>query len=396
MVPISVLLAAMSAGMFMSASVAAVETKPHKIGDTVVTSMITSSFGYGDNVFRGSSLEESSSFISITPTVEAVRETLHGRLSFGYQGNGVAFFDSSDDSYLSNELSGGYVRKLSSISEFSVGASLEDGNTPRGTDSTEGTNGEARGSTEFTRKDFALGYRVGSEKVGPSLELGYKHADLEFDNFEIINQGRDYSLEQLSARVGYQYSVATQFFVELSKSDFDYSSAGQFLGDELDGSEQALLLGVKWKLSRLTEGEISIGTIDKELNNFQDPRSLTSWKVLLGWTPNTRDTISVEGFSRPFEQAGTGTFQEIEQLTAKWERQLSRTFSVVGGLTTGSVNFNGVARRDDFTSATVGMQYRPTRYSEWALNYEYEDKDSTLTNFVYDSNVLFLSYAVSL
>jgi hypothetical protein len=390
------LLSTVSASVLLSANALAVETKPHKVGGTEVNSMITSSLGYGDNIFRGLDNETSSGFFSIKPQVEVVRESADHRLSFDYEGDGFVFFDSSDDNYLSNRVAGDYARKLSSTSEFSIGAAFEDGSTVRGTDITEGTNGDVEGATDFTRKDFLLGYRIGSEKAGPSLELGYNYTDLEFDNFDLVNQGRDYELDTLSARLGYQYSVATKFFVDLSYSDFDYDRVAASFGGELDNSEQAILVGMQWRLSRLTTGEISVGVIDKEFDNFQDPSSLTTWNVELTWTPTARDTITVEGFSKPFEQAGAGTFQEVEQATVKWEHDLSRTISFRGGLTLGSVDFEDVSRDDDFDSVELGLFYRPTRYSEWSLNYQYEEKDSSLSQFDFETNTVFVSYAVSL
>ncbi|MBX2847016.1 MAG: outer membrane beta-barrel protein [Acidiferrobacterales bacterium] len=380
----------------VSGTANAIEPKPRNVGNMQVTTSITTSLGYGDNVFRGASNETSSSFLSAQPVVEAVNETASQKLSFGYEGDGVAFFDSSDDNYLSNALTADYLRSINSISQFSVGAGFEDGSTIRGTDITEGTNGTVDGATDFTRKDFSIGYAIGSPKTGPSIELNYNFTDLEFDNFEFINQGRDYQLDKFTARLGYQYSVATKFFIDLSNSDFDYDQAVPFLGGQLDNTEQAVMVGVQWRLSRLTSGEISIGTTDKEFDNFEDPGSLTTWNVSLDWTPTPRDTVTVEGFSRPFEQAGTGTFQDIDQATIAWERDLSKVLSLKTGLTLGSVNFENVARDDDFDKLSLGLLYKPTRYSEWSLNYEREEKDSNLSQFDFDTNTVFLSYAISL
>jgi len=301
---LSALASTVFTSIVVSEGVLAAEAKPHKVGGVDVTATFASSLGYGDNVFRGSDNETSSSFFSLQPVVQAVRETADQRLEFGYEGDGFVFFDSSDDNYLSTKFSGAYTRTLTSVSEFSAGASFEDGSTIRGIDITEGTNGDVEGATDFTRKDISLGYNIGSEKVGPSIELAYTYTDLEFDNFTEINQGRDYVLDKLSARVGYQYSVATNFFVDLSYSDFNYDDFAFNLGGELDNTEEAILVGVKWRLSRLASGEVSVGVVDKEFDDFQDPSSITSWNVELEWTPTARDTITLESFSRPFEQAG--------------------------------------------------------------------------------------------
>lgn len=382
--------------LLVFSTTSAVEPKPHKVGATEVTTLITSSFGYGDNVFRGSDNETSSSFFALRPIVEAVRETAEQRMALGYEGNGFAFFDSSDDNYFSNKLSGDYARMLTSVSEFSLGASFEDGSTIRGTDITEGSNGDLEGATDFTRKDFSLAYAVGSAKVGPSLELGYNYTDLEFDNFEQINRGRDYALDEFSARLGYQYSVATKFFLDLSYGDYDYDAQTIGFDRQLDNSERAILVGVKWKLSRLTSGEISVGSIDKEFDNFQDPSSFTSWKIQLEWTPSARDTVTVESFSRPFEQAGTGLFQDVDQSSVTWVRDLSPSFSIKGAVTLGSVDFGTVERDDDYDAIKIGLLYKSGRYSEWSLNYEREDKNSNLPRFDFETNSVFLSYSVSL
>ena len=164
----------------------------------------------------------------------------------------------------------------------------------------------------------------------------------------------------------------------------------------MDNSEQQFLVGVKWRLSRLTSGEISIGTTDKEFDNFQDPSSLTTWNVQIEWTPTSRDRVVVEGFSRPFEQAGTGLFQDVDQASVEWEHDLSKTLSVRGSLTLGSVDFDDVARDDDFDLIGLGVVYKASRYSELSLEYEYEDKESNISQFDFNTNTLFLSYSLSL
>jgi len=391
------LMSAMSATTLLTGQAIAVETKPHKVGATNVTAVVTASFGYGDNVFRGSEQETSSSFLSVRPVVEAVRETNEQVLKFGYEGDGIAFFDSSDDNYVSNKLSGDYSVRINSVSEFKLGAAYQDGSTIRGTDITEGTDGDVEGATDFSRSDFYLGYAVGSVKTGPSLELGYNFTDLEFDNFEIVNQGRDYQLNGLSARFGYQYSVATQFFIQLNYNDFDYDGVAFAFGNaELDNTEETALVGVRWRLNRLTSGEISVGVTDKEFDNFEDPSSFANWNVNVEWTPTPRDTISLNSFSRPFEQAGTGLFQEVEQTSISWARNLARNFSVSAGYSFGSVDFEDVVRDDDIDSVDLKLLYRPNQYSEWGLNYRYEDKESTLAQFDFDTNTILLSYAFSL
>lgn len=374
----------------------AVDLKPHKAGDFNITTLITSKLGYGDNVFRGSDNEQSSTIFSLAPIVQAIKEDSKQRLTFEYEGEGVAFFDSSDDNFLSTSLGAEYLRKLTASSEFGVGFDFEDGNNVRGTDITEGTQGDIEGATEFTRTDFNLDYRIGSQKVGPSLELRYLNTDIEFDNFELINQGRDYTLDKLSARLGYQYSVATNFFLDLSYSDFDYDATSRSLNGELDGAERAVMVGVKWRVSRRTSGEVSVGSTDKEFDQFNDPGSLTTWNAEVEWTPTARDTILLQSFSRPYEQAGTGLFQDVEQTSISWEHDLSRALSVRSKVTMGSVTFDVAERDDDFDALELGLIYKPSRYSEVSLNYEYEDKESNISRFNYDTNTVFLSYSVSL
>lgn len=376
-------------------STAALENKVHKFGGTDVTALITTALGYGDNVFRGSINEESSGVLSVSPTLEAVRETEEQKLSLIYEGNGSVFFDSSDDNFFSNRVAADYVRALNSISEFSLGAAYEDGSTIRGVDITEGSNGEIEGATDFSRQDLSVGYALGSQKIGPSLELSYQYTDLEFDNFLIINTGRDYTLDAISARLGYQYSVATKFFVDLGYKDFDYSEALSFLGAELDNTEQSVHAGVKWRMGKLTIGEVSVGVTDKEFDSFSDPSTLVTWNLNFEWTPTSRDKVTLSGFSRPFEQAGSGIFQEVNQVTVAWLHDFSSRFNLATGFTYGRVDFDTTSRIDDFSSFNMGLIYNSSKYSEWSLNYEYEDKESELSQFDFSANKVFVSYALS-
>lgn len=394
---IAIVASVLSEGFFFaSTSVLAAESKVHQFGATEVTAMLSTSLGYGDNVFRGSDVQTSSGIFRLQPSVQAIRESNKQTITLGYEGSATAFSNSSDDNHSSNTISGDYIRRLNSVSEFGVGFGFEDGSSIRGSGVTEGSNGNVDGATEFTRKDMSLSYAIGSEKVGPSLALAYNLTDLKFDNFELINQGRDYQLKAVTARLGYQYSVVTDFFVDLGHSDFSYDGTSSFLGANLNSTEQSLLVGVGWRFNRLTSGEISVGTVDKDFDNFSDPSSFTAWNAQLEWTPTARDTITLESLSKPFEQVGTGLFQEVTQTTIDWNRNISKKLSVSAGMTIGAIDFGSVSREDDFDTVNLGVVYRSGRYSEWALNYEYEEKESTLAEFNYDSNNVFLTYSLSL
>jgi hypothetical protein len=65
-------------------------------------------------------------------------------------------------------------------------------------------------------------------------------------------------------------------------------------------------------------------------------------------------------------------------------------------LTTGSVDFETVARDDDFDQLGFGVKYRASKSSEWNLSYEYQDKDSNLAQFDFDSNTVLLSFEIGL
>lgn len=380
----------------VSVSTDAIEARPHKVGNFDVIASINSALGYSDNAFRGSTIEDSTGFFRFEPLVQAVNETTQRRITLEYEGDANVFFDSSEDNYLSTKLHAEYLAKVSAISEFGLGINFEDGNSIRGTDILEGTNGIVDGPTEFTRQGFSADYRRGSEKVGPSLELGYDYTDLEFDNFPEINFGRDYKLNLLSARLAYQYSVATQLFVDFAYADFNYSDPFALVGTELDSSESSVLGGVKWRYSRLTSGEVSLGVTKKNFDNINVDESVVTWNAQIEWAPSSRDSIVIESFSKPLEQAGTGLFQEVKQVSVSWEHSLSQRWGLTTSFITGSVDFESVIRDDDFDQLDFGVKYRASKSSEWNLRYEYQDKSSNLAQFDFDSNTVLLSFEIGL
>jgi hypothetical protein len=380
----------------VSVTAQAIEPRPHKVGNFNVTASINNALGYSDNAFKGSIVEESTAFFRFEPVVQAVNETAQRRITFEYEGDGNLFFDNSDDNFLSTKLHAEYLAKVNATSELGFGVNFEDGNSIRGTDILEGTNGIVDGPTEFTRQGFSADYRLGSEKVGPSLELGYEYIDLEFDNFPEINFGRDYDLSLFNARLAYQYSVATQLFVDLAYGDFNYSDPFALIGTELDNNESSALVGVKWRFSRLTSGEVSLGVIKKDFDNIDFDESVTTWNAQIEWAPSSRDIVVIESLSKPLEQAGTGLFQEVKQLSVSWEHLLSPRWSLTTLLATGSVDFESVTRDDDFDQLGFGVKYRSSKIAEWNLSYEYQNKDSNLAQFDFDSNTILLSFEIGL
>jgi hypothetical protein len=377
-------------------NVHAIDAKPRKAGGFDVSTSINGALGYGDNVFFGSSVEESSVYFQFSPLVKAINENSQRRITFEYEGDGLVFFDSSDDNLLSTTLSGEYLTKLTSNSELGFGVNYKDGSNIRGTDILEGTNGIVDGPTDYTSKGFNADYRLGSKKVGPSLELGYEFNDLEFDNFSEINLGRDHERNQIDARLGYQYSAATKFFMDLGFADFSYSDASVQFGSRLDSSEKKALVGINWKLSKLTSGEVSVGVTEKDFDNFGDSRSLTTWNAQIQWIPTARDTVIVEGYSRPQEQAGSGLFLEIEQALVTWEHSISSRWALSTSFKNTSVDFDSLARNDDINEIEAGIKYQSTRHAEWLLSIKHEDKKSNLNEFDFEANTIMLSFAFGL
>jgi len=378
-----------------------VESLPYTAGNFDIFGRLDVSLGYGDNVFRGSIVEESSTFLTVSPTIKAVNETATHRLSFDYNGEGTTFFESRDDGYISSELGAEYVAKLSPTSELGFGIGYEDGNSVRGTDFLEGTNSVVDGATEFENVVFRTNYFVGSQKIGPVLELGFEYSDLEFENFGLFTNGRDRSTTKLSARLGYQYSVATQFFVDLVYQDFDYDGVINNFAGSLDNDETRVEVGVKWRATSQTSGEVSIGVTDKtfdfgEFEDINDSSSITSWNAAINWDPTSRDKVSFKTFSRPFEQTGTGLFIDVQEYSVSWNHQLSPRWGFNVELATGSADFEGTPREDDYDSYRFGVDYQPSRHSALSLDFRREEKESATQIFDFDSNSIVLTYSTSL
>lgn len=373
-----------------------VESSPYSVGDFEVYGRLDTTLGYGDNVFRGSIVEESSTFLTVSPTISAVKETATHRIGFDYKGEGALFFESSDDGYISNELGAEYIAKLSPTSELGFGVSYEDGNSIRGTDFLEGTNNVIDGPTEFENTVLRANYFVGSDKIGPVLELGLEYSDLEFENFGLFTEGRDRTTTKLSARLGYQYSVATQVFVDFVYQDFDYDGVINNFDGSLDNDEQRVEVGVKWRATSQTSGEVSVGITDKDFDNFNDTSSITSWNAAINWEPTSRDQVTFTSFSRPFEQTGTGLFVDVQEYSISWNHDVSARWGFNAEVATGSADFEATPRDDDYDRIKLGVAYQPSRFSEISLDFEREDKDSSSQIFDFDSNKILLTYSTSL
>jgi len=375
-----------------------IQSLPYAAGDFEILARLDTTLGYGDNVFRGSFVEQGSTFLNVLPTVSAVKENASHRLAFTYEGEGALFFESSEDGYISTQLGAEYVAKFSPTSELGFGLSYEDGNSVRGTDILEGSNSTIDGPSEFEDWVFKTNYYLGSDKIGPILELDFEYSDLKFQNFSFFTEGRDRTSTSFSARLGYQYSVATQFFVDLGYTDFDYDGVINGFGASLDNDEQKIEVGVKWRATRQTSGEISVGVTDKDFDSFGDTSSVTSWNAQIEWNPTSRDKVVFNSFSRPFEQNGTGLFIDVQEASVSWDRKISPRWGFNVGLSAGKADFEANVRDDDYESYDLGVTYKPNRFSALSLDYKREDKDSASIGpiFDFDSNTISLTYSTSL
>ncbi len=381
----------------MASTVFAVNPAPFEVGSFKGEARADFTLENDDNIFRSEINEKSSTIARISPELVLYNENGQRRFEATYSADLAEYFDSSDDSYLSHQLGGKGLFKLNQQNDVTLALTYELGNEERGTGSSEGDAASSGidGPTEFTELGLNGLYEYGDNNTPFNFSIDVGFDDIEYDNFKIINRGRDHNTLSIDATYGYKFSVATSAFVDLGYKNLNYSSVSQ-QGFVLDGNETKVHLGLEWSATKNTTGRVGFGVTGKDVDAASVSTSNSSWDIAVEWKPSSSDLVLLQTQRSPEEASGTGVFVEQESFGMSWNRNISPRLSFELSSSFTQSSFERDAREDDGSVVGLSIGYEFSKQSSLRFSYEDEDKDSNQNEFDFDRNVFGVTLSLAL
>jgi hypothetical protein len=365
-----------------------------KYGEISVTPTIDLRYGYDDNVTRASVNKISSSVIGISPQIAAFVDRGSHKYTLTYAGDFIYLPSSTIDNRNTNNLilEGDHV--FTTRNRLNWALTYVNGAEARGITDSSRLAGNTFDPDEFRSYQAKGLYRYGAEGAKGNVELKSTYLDKKYLNNRATTITRDYSSFNYGAEMLYRLSPKTQIVLDLNRTNIDYKSP---LSTQ-DSTEDKYLIGARWKALAKTEGYFKIGRGSKDFDTAGIPSASTAvYESGVKWSPRTYsnfelnlDRSYVDG-SSDITPAGVSRTIDVN-----WNHQWKSYFRTVASAGFNKTDYNQGGRSDKTDTYKLSATYDVKRWFGLGVDYTYEKRDSSDSNFAYKSNVLFFNASFSL
>lgn len=348
---------------------------------------------HDDNIYRViDDLAQSDTYLRLRPELAAVGGLGKHRFQLSYNGDYAKFSDQSDADYTDHDLRGridlDHTLRFSSRFEAGYQKEHEDPGS---------INRLQLDMTEYNKynQNFVLaGLAYGSEEAIGRLAVNYRRTDKDYTNNDL--DFLDYLGNQFTGRFTYRIAPNTRVYAEAIISELDYTPGINF---ELDNTYKRYRAGVTWDFTGKLTGDINIGYQDRDydLDTIRDIDGL-AYDGEITWAVNTYTKIVVaakrESIDSSLEEAG-GFLRTTYGLSINHDLTDRLKLKADAGYSNDELVFSS-SREDKRYAYQLGLEYELLRNVALAIDYTYEERDSTVAIADYKANIFGLNVIVSL
>jgi hypothetical protein len=346
---------------------------------------------YDDNVFATDNNTVDDFIAVISPSLRATSDWNTHSLEFHGGADVARYMDQTDEDYIHYNL--GTSGRLDIRRDTNVSAGVDFVSTTEDRGSPDDVNGTE--PTEYTLLTPRIGGFNRWNRV--SLDVGAEAQIYDFDDVSTstgITNNDDRDRTRYLLRMQGEYEIVPQYAaflrVELNQVDYDTGVDDNGVNRDSDGYE--VVVGTRVDLTGILFGDVFAGYRSQ---NYDDPSLSTvdgiSYGGALTW--NVTELTTVKGaIARTVEEStlqGASGYLATAY-TASVDHELLRNLLV--GFRVGLTNndYEGISREDDVYTAGAYGRYLMQRNLYLSLNYNYTNRDSSVSGADYEKNVIML------
>lgn len=337
------------------------EPRGARLGAFMFAPAIEARTTFDDNIFREETGAKESVIATFAPSFTLSSDwrrhsvKLEGGAIFG------AFLSSRADDFLDAGLKFEGVLDATRAARIRFRLGAERGHETRGGDDAPTT---LAGPIEFTRLegDLTGQYAPGRLRVQPFLRVSRTDfGDEALTGGGVADQDdRDRSVFGLGALVGYRYSPKTELFAEVSYDIADFDERADRNGFNRDNEKASALIGAKFEVGRLIDGEIAVGYErrtydDDDLDGFGGLIA----EAAAAWRPSRLIEIQAK-LRRRTEETTIASASTVDAASAEvaaiWG--VRRFVDLKADIFFERRDFEGAARNDDTLAFGLGVEWR--------------------------------------
>lgn len=222
----------------------------------------------------------------------------------------------------------------------------------------------------------AMGH-YGAEGAQGQFEVAVGQMQKRYDtNNSGATQLYNNNQTDLSGTFLYRVAPATQMFIEASNVKFSYLQAHPTTN--LDSTQQAYMVGVKWDATAKTTGSAKFGTMKKTFSLGQLPSATTAvWDAKIKWAPKTYSTIEASLAQKANEYGGLGSFILSRDTDLTWVHSWTSYVTSSLKFGDGTDTFKSSARVDKRQVYGLGLTYGFRPWLRAGVGYDHTKRTST-------------------
>ncbi|MCX7113959.1 MAG: outer membrane beta-barrel protein [Proteobacteria bacterium] len=376
-----------------------------RLGPIDLTPSLTIGEGYNDNVFLINLDKQGSWFTEIRPSLKIGRRWNRLSLGLSYNLTDTRYVSVSQNDTTNHELSSGSQWVFNHRNKLDLSGSLFFGFYPLGTGPSQGIIPTANSRpVQYTRQSNQATYQFGADGAKGNLVFNAGYTEIHYDNQTtgtipqviIEYSTSDYYNINLGGTFLYKVMPKTQLLVEVDDRIVKYINrqGGNY-------SQFSYLLGVKWKAAGKTSGTIKLGIYDAQPDNkqFKTNIGFTGLAEVV-WQPwiYSGFTLSASQSNLPSFGSNTGAYSNNKLFSLGWLHSWNHRLSSQLQLRAGTQDYVGTTPENNSTlmGATVGVNYQMRPWLSFGLNYTFNRRDSTITRWNYDQNMMLLNVNLAL
>lgn len=226
--------------------------------------------------------------------------------------------------------------------------------------------------------NFVATHQLSRIKLVGRAELArYDYRDASDVSGAVIDEDyRDHTELDVRARVAYAHSPSTAFFVEGGAQQMRYDASD---GPDRDSEGFTALAGVDVEITRLINGEFSVGYIHQTFNDpTYDDVSNPHYRVRIDWYPTPLITVGLAATQKvtdsPLAEAPAFLGRTVE---VKADYELLRNLIISGQIHGADEDYQGIDRRDRRYGASLSANYLVNRTVGVGMRYKFETLNSS-------------------
>ncbi|WP_116090386.1 outer membrane beta-barrel protein [Sphingomonas crusticola] len=247
-----------------------------------------------------------------------------------------------------------------------------------------------RDPTKYNLTEAGAGISSDITRLSYGLDASYRKYNFA-DNRQISgaivnNDDRDRSVSRIAGRVGLELSPGYRVLARGSYQKIGYDLNFDDAGYNRDSKEVRGTLGVQFELTRLLQGEVFAGYLNR---TYKDPRfsdiSAPVFGTSLTWLPTPLATVRLN-IDRTVQETVVAGFRGFVSTSGSLsiDYEVLRTLILTADVRYGHDDYRGsrlvpTTRNDDNYGASVGGRYLFNRNLYGGITYDWSKKSSSFT-----------------